>query len=174
MRLAKQFGEDSNSCASRQIGAIVVDPVENKITGMGYNGPAKGIDFDEGYIKSVFLKDKKLRDLNLNLEHLCREILHNKKCPRKLLYYESGNNLELCACVHAEMNAILNRIQGSLCGHYMFCWCPVPCPQCCAAIINVGISRIFCLDGSYQNDHSFWMLNKAKIIVDCFSKDFFL
>lgn len=42
MRLAKQFGEDSNPCLSRHIGVVIVDPVDNNVAGIGYNGPPPG------------------------------------------------------------------------------------------------------------------------------------
>lgn len=40
MRLAKQVGEDGNSCFSRHIGVLIVSEA-NKIVGTGYNGPPK-------------------------------------------------------------------------------------------------------------------------------------
>jgi deoxycytidylate deaminase len=42
MRLAKLIGEDQNPCHSRKIGAVIVNPNNNKILGTGYNGPAPG------------------------------------------------------------------------------------------------------------------------------------
>jgi deoxycytidylate deaminase len=42
MRIAKFIGEDQNPCHSRKIGAIIVDPIANRILGTGYNGPPPG------------------------------------------------------------------------------------------------------------------------------------
>jgi len=45
-------------------------------------------------------------------------------------------------CVHAELNAILNA-RRNLTGWYCFITAP-PCHECCKAIIQAGISTVYC------------------------------
>ncbi|MCH8217596.1 MAG: hypothetical protein IH892_12605 [Planctomycetes bacterium] len=43
MRLAQQVGEDSNPCYSRHVGIVIVNPVQNRILSIGWNGPPRGV-----------------------------------------------------------------------------------------------------------------------------------
>lgn len=109
-------------CLSRQIGAILVR--DKSIVATGYNGPPRGCD------------------------HCDRRItvqgIPQMKCPRKFWGYKSGEGLEHCPAVHAEMNAVIAaaRIGASTLGSTLYMNCVIPCKQCMGILINAGVKEI--------------------------------
>jgi dCMP deaminase len=152
MRLAKQLGEDQNPCYSRQIGVIIVDPIANKIVGTGYNGPPRGVPHCDSaeHLKNVVWpqlnhSEKSLIEFKpMTIEEFVDKYKDCKTCPRKLIGAPSGKRLELCSCVHAEANAIVNAAQN-ISGCIMFAYCLLPCIECTKLIINSGIKTVYCL-----------------------------
>jgi len=93
----------SNSkCFSRNIGAILVR--DNVVIATGYNGPPRG----------ALRCDQRWRDPNdpiraaLFAKGYNEESLLNTsgKCPRRVLGFASGERLDLCPAVHAEVNCV--------------------------------------------------------------------
>ncbi len=178
MRLAKQVGEDNNPCYSRHIGVVIVNPVQHKIVGSGYNGPPRNVPHcdDPEYLKSVVwpqLTDGE-KDYffvrNASGGKDCGSFVEAaggcKTCPRKLIGAASGKRLELCSCAHAETNAIVNAGQD-LAGCVMFCWCGVPCYECSKLIINSGIKKIYVINwGADYSDGSRWLFENAQVEVE--------
>jgi deoxycytidylate deaminase len=191
MRLAKQVGEDKNPCHSRKIGVVVVDPVANKILGTGYNGPPKGTPHTTAreYLKEVFLPqltpEESLKaynhagivmdDYTIDYsEKFCDQYENCEICPRKIIGAASGQRLELCSCVHAETNAIVN-CADDLNDAWMFCWCGVPCIDCTKLIINAGIKKVFVID--WGADYSFasrWLFDKANVEIVSHVPEYYL
>lgn len=180
MRLAKQVGEDKNPCGSRCIGVIIVDCISNKIVGTGYNGPPRGVPHndDPEYLKEmVWPQLTEVEKQNSKCSNSCEfsTLLGNSgACPRKVVKAESGKRLELCSCVHAETNAIINA-STNLNGATMFCWCGIPCVECTKLIINCGIKRIYTL--KWPTDYSYnsrWLLKKAQVETFEESENFYL
>lgn len=183
MRLAKFISEDQIPCLSRGIGSIIVDPVKNRIISTGYNGPVKGAPHHDQYkyLHEVVLPyltedDKKYIKINYNIDSdLFAEAFNNcRTCPRKLIGAKSGERMELCQCEHSERNAIYNAIEN-LTGYYIFCWCGVPCNDCARAIIQNGISRVYCINqpeqhiegnNGYGLDRSVWLFKNCEPSVD--------
>jgi len=180
LRMAKQVGEDSNPCYARQIGAIIVHPIENRILGTGYNGPPAGtphcdtvpylqeivwpqLTNDEKDFASVpasYANDKMQRRWFLEQYGDC------KRCPRRIVGAPSGKRPEICSCVHSEINAIINARQSVFDCH-LIGWCGLPCIGCSTAIINAGIKKIICL--KWKEDYSFQsrqILSWAQIVVE--------
>lgn len=148
MELAKFWSETKNSCYSRHVGAIIVDPMKNQVLGSGYNGPCKQCPRCDSKEFLDWLWDN-LKFYNITVP-LTKEQLDNlqgkKVCPRKaLLNAASGTWMEICQAEHAERNAIHNAIGRDLHGSWMFAFCPIPCHECMKAIAQVGIKRVFCL-----------------------------
>jgi dCMP deaminase len=151
MRMAKFVAEDQNPCYARQVGAVIVDPVSNKIVGTGYNGPPKGVphcDEKEHLTHVVWPQltqfEKDIIEFKpMTCEEFVSKYTKCGKCPRRLVKAVSGKRLELCSCVHAETNAIVNAAQN-INGCYIFCWCPLPCVECSKLIINSGIKKLYC------------------------------
>jgi dCMP deaminase len=151
LRIAKLVAEDQNPCYARQVGAIIVDPVQNKIVGTGYNGPPSKVPHCDSAEHLEFVvwpqltqSEKDLIEIKpITLEEFVSKYAGCQKCPRKLARADSGKRLELCSCVHAEANAIVNASQD-LHGCYIFCWCPLPCIECSKLIINAGIKNVYC------------------------------
>ena len=151
LRMARFVAEDQNPCYSRHVGAVIVDPVINKVVGTGYNGPPKNVPHCDSkeHLKEVVWPQLSQNEVSLiemkplTDEEFVEKYADCKTCPRKLIKAGPGERLELCSCAHAEANAIVNASQN-LCGCYMFCWCPLPCVECSKLIINSGITRIYC------------------------------
>jgi len=151
MRLAKLLGEDQNPCYSRKIGVLIVDPKINKIVGTGYNGPPRGTPHCDSteHLKNIVWPQLSESERNLlafkpiSLDEFIDKYQDCKTCPRKLIGAPSGKRLELCSCVHAEANAIINASQN-LYGCDMYAWCPLPCIECTKLVINAGIKKLHC------------------------------
>jgi dCMP deaminase len=151
LRLAKFIAEDQNPCYSRHVGAVIVDPVINKVVGTGYNGPPKSVPHCDSpeHLRNVVWPQltQYERDFIEFKPYTCEELVEKwagcKNCPRKLIKAESGKRLELCSCAHAEANAIVNASQN-LTNCHIFCWCPLPCVECTKLIINAGITHVYC------------------------------
>lgn len=177
MAIARTVAEVETPCYSRKIGAVIVDGNSNKILSIGYNGPPRGIphpDTDTFLSEYVWpqLTAEEKKELFVNyVEKLDDEFrkkftqmyCYSGSCPRRILSYSKGKRSELCLCVHAETNAIINASRD-LHGSVMFCWCGVPCIDCTKHIINAGISKVYCLikDEDYSA-MSRWLLNKAGV-----------
>jgi len=192
MRLAKQVGEDENPCYSRKIGVVIVDPTINKVISTGYNGPPRKSPHcdDRTYLKEFFWpqlsheeKVTAMSKMPLELldpidwdkfrDHFCDQFQGCKTCPRRLVNAASGKRLELCSCVHAETNAIINASED-LHGCYMICYCGVPCVECTKLIINCGIKRVYAYDwGNDYSQGSRWLFEQSKVEVFVHSKDFY-
>lgn len=193
MRLAKQFGEDSNPCLSRHIGVVIVDPVDNNVAGIGYNGPPPGTPHCDTreYLGDVVWPQLTDNDkLNvaqykhaaegpndefipdeLTVESFLDYFSNCGTCPRRIVGAASGQRLELCSCEHAEKNAIYNSSR-SLVGTHMFCWCGVPCWDCSKAIIRSGVSDVYYYEwGEDYSSHSRWLLTKAGVILHGVDRD---
>ena len=71
--------------------------------------------------------------------------------PRGVKDYHSAianRDAKLLRTIHAELNAILSA-KESLAGYSIFVWPFQPCSQCASAIIQSGITEIYCP----YNDH---------------------
>lgn len=69
-------------------------------------------------------------------------------CPRRERGFQSGEGLEHCPVIHAEMMAIANAAKYgfSTWEGTIYCWCCEPCKWCAGPIIQAGIKRIVHLD----------------------------
>jgi len=164
MSLAKYIAETNDVCYSRQIGVVIVDSNFNKVISIGYNGPPRKIHHCDSpeHLQKIFLPQIDQHDKFLLTNMMKTRVFDEDKfiktysnckiCPRKLLNCKSGERLNLCTCVHAETNAIVNA-GCNLEGTFMFAWCPLPCIECTKLIINSGIKRVYCY--KEDKDYSF-------------------
>lgn len=143
LRIAGQMAQMSK-CASRQIAAVIV--VDNRIVAAGYNGAPPGVD-------------------------LCQR--RDAECPRQTLGLPSGQRLDLCPAVHAEVNAIATaaRTGTPIAGGTMYAYCTVPCATCAGAIIAAGIKRVVCLTEPIYHDLSVPMFGMAGVLMNCYSRE---
>ena len=121
----------SSKCIRRHIGAVIVDTNE-KIISTGFNGPARG-------------------------EPHCVDI----GCIRDKLGIISGNSLEICNGIHAEINAIIQA--GKLAKDSTLYVNAVPCIQCTKVIINAEIRQVV-YSGSYGNDLGLEILKRRTFV----------
>ena len=124
LKMARLVSERSK-CSSRQVGAVLV--MDGAVVSEGYNGASRGIS-------------------------LCQD--RTKPCRRREMGFSSGEGLEFCPAVHAEMNCIVqaarNNIQTK--DTTMYCWCGRPCKWCISLIINAGVSRLVYLEIEQEYD----------------------
>lgn len=196
MKIAKCIADNNDSCYSRKIGSIIVNPESNTIIGTGYNGPPQKTPHTDSreYLEELFwplltLDEKSIGMTNIGIsikpeeiqeneniykEKFCKHFSEKKICPRRLVDANSGCRLELCSCSHSEQNAITNAAQSTV-GCFMFCWCGIPCIDCTKAIINSGIKSIYCiLKPSDYSSQSRWLLKKAGIIIHIAPAEWYL
>jgi len=178
MKLAKAIALENTACHSRKLGVVIVDP-NNKVKGIGYNGPPAGTPHpdDPIYIKEYFwpsLTDNEQESIALTfgykndeadtLNHLTGfNGIKKGMCPRRFLGCNVGERATLCTCQHAESNALINAA-CDVSGCVMYCATPIPCVTCTGMIINARIAEVHCYCEMYH-EQSIWLFNKANIIL---------
>jgi dCMP deaminase len=123
-------------CIRRKVGSIIVR--NHQILCTGYNGPPAG------HPHPVELGG----------------------CERDIEGIKSGERLELCYCLHAEQNALLQAARNgvSIEGAEIYVT-NFPCPICARMIANAGIKRV-CVFGRYPGeDRSRLMLERCGVEV---------
>lgn len=200
MRIAKAVADDNNSCYARKIGTIIVKSFANgdsNIVSAGYNGPPKRTPHCDNreYLEkmvwpeltmqekltfiSKFPHDPSFENAPDNpVEYALDKAENCKVCPRRLVGAPSGVRLELCVCEHSERNSIYNA-GCDLHDCIMFCWCGIPCLDCAKAIINSGITQIYCIkDSSYGTAYNFhrseFLFEKAGVKVFLAPPEYYL
>ena len=123
MQLADVVATRSN-CIRRSVGAVLVQ--DKRIIATGYNGTPHGIKNcdDGGCTRCVDRDSGKLK---------------------------SGEREEMCVCIHAEQNAVIQAaLHGvSTKGAFLYTTIP-PCSQCAKILINAGIKNVL-----YRKDPHF-------------------
>jgi len=158
--LDKYFLEEAHlvgsrsKCLSRHIGAVLVR--DGHRIASGYNGPAKKVPHcDYRDDKGNYVTTK------------CSNI-----CPRQRMGYESGEGMEQCPAVHAEVGAICIAARFGIAteGTTLYANCPVPCSDCAKEIINAGIKRVVCIGSSesrpWSSIKSKEMFKQANVALD--------
>jgi len=122
MQIARSAQARSN-CIRNSVGAVIVK--EKRIIATGYNGTPASIPncVDGGC--------KRCSDRHANI-------------------LKTNERKDLCICVHAELNALLQSAYhgASTKGATLYCTI-APCLQCAKAIINAGISEVI-----YKDPHT--------------------
>lgn len=115
MQIAESAQARSN-CIRNSVGAVIVK--EKRIIATGYNGTPAGI------INCIDGGCKRCSDRHANILKI-------------------NERKDLCICVHAELNAILQSAYhgASTKGATLYCTI-APCLQCAKAIINAGIKEV--------------------------------
>jgi dCMP deaminase len=150
---------ERSKCMSRKIGAVIAK--KDIIISTGYNGPPRGMPHCD---------ERHLYDINLRADLLSLGPVPESRlneCPRYLLGASSGELLEMCPAVHAEVNAILNagRFGISCEGATMYLTCGVPCKNCLAAIINSGIKTVWVEGSVHYDELTSYILHNSSIRI---------
>ncbi|MBK6911577.1 MAG: dCMP deaminase family protein [bacterium] len=126
-----------SACLRRAVGALIVR--NNQILASGYNGPPAG--------------------------HPHPDELGG--CERDIEGIKSGERLELCICLHAEQNALLQCARNGVPVDGADIYVTVfPCPICARMIANSGIKHVKVF-GSYPGEErSRRVLENVGIKVD--------
>lgn len=198
LRLAKAVKEVENPCYSRQIGVVIVDPVTNALVSSGHNGPPEGCpkNDDPDYLRNVVwpqltenekfgafeirttgwtfdLSNKSCEPADCSVDKFVDKYANCKTCPRKPIGAPSGKRLELCTCIHGEVDAI-TRANRDVSGCYMMCYCGVPCIECTKVIINAGIDTVVGINhgrDDYSLYSSRWLFEKSKVKLVLVTED---
>ena len=121
---------------SRKVGAIIVR--DKSIISTGYNGPPSG------YPHCECRDDKGV----INGSHVFGEWNDVKLvyvCPRTRMNFKSGEGLEYCPAIHAEVNAILQAAREgiSIVGSSLYLNTGItPCRECAKAIVGAGVKEV--------------------------------
>ena len=123
-----------SKCLSRKIGTVLVK--DNRVIATGYNGPPSGIPHCDHRIIDV-----------ASVQAPYVDYVVDETCPRRRLGIPSGEGLELCPAVHAEINPIIQaaKMHISTEGATLYCYCGTPCINCSKELIQAGVKRIVCL-----------------------------
>ncbi len=137
MKIAQDTKARSN-CLDRQIGSVIVK--EKRIVATGYNGTPMGITncIDGG----------------------C------ERCKRREEgSLASGEKKDLCICVHAEQNAMLQSAYHGISTKDSILYTTAsPCSQCAKMIINAGIRKVIAHE-TFPDTLGPELLKKANIEV---------
>lgn len=131
-----------STCCRRQFGCVVLDPSSNVVVSDSYNGP---------------------------LRNSAGDLCGGGSCLREKI--QSGQQLEV-GCVHAEQNAIYNATRRGV--SLVGCWLFVngePCLLCAKAIVQVGITRVFCIGGGYSTDEGIDLLENNGVAAHTLPAD---
>jgi len=134
-------------CPSRQLGAVIVRDDKFQVSS-GFNGPPMGFP-NPSTPEWGNLIQKKYGPRTKVINESARVIVPWKDwinlCPRKLLGVESGTQLHLCPCSHAERNAIsiAARLGHSIEGCTIYVSAEIGiCRDCAIDIVNAGITKV--------------------------------
>jgi dCMP deaminase len=136
-------------------GACIVNPIDNRIVSVGYNGLPRGLDDDGIYLK---------------MENHPESFL-TKQNGVSYDYWSKPDKYEFS--VHAEENAILNSSEN-LKGCHLYLYTDkgyYPCSKCARGIIQKGITQIIMAFATSENTEVYnWeftkhMFKKAKVQI---------
>eukprot|EP00914_Ancora_sagittata_P028675 GHVO01056597.1.p1 GENE.GHVO01056597.1~~GHVO01056597.1.p1 ORF type:complete len:212 (+),score=33.50 GHVO01056597.1:345-980(+) len=132
MRIACMAATRSN-CMKRQVGAVIVK--DRRIVSTGYNGtPSNTTNCCDGGCER------------------CNE-------PER---FSQGEGLDSCACIHAEMNALIEAGREKCMGGTMYVTL-MPCIGCAKVILQVGIKDVCYAREYVANGGSIELFQKNKI-----------
>ena len=127
------------NCKGNRVGAIIVQ--DHRIVSTGYNGtPANMVNcLDDGCYR----------------------------CANRDKAYQSGEAYDLCICVHAEQNAIIQAALHGVSIEDATVYCThQPCILCTKMIINGRIKRVV-FQNSYPDTMSIEFLKHACVEIVC-------
>lgn len=165
MKFAQFIAGENETCGSRKVGAVIVDQ-NNKIRGIGYNGPPAGTPHcnDPLYLTTVvkpLLTQSQSESLARAYGDADEGLLKCTGCPRRFLGYKSGDCPEMCSCLHAEANALINAA-CDVSGCTMFCTLS-PCVNCVGLIINARIAELYFPSGPLYHPQVEFLLEQSSV-----------
>ncbi len=122
------------TCTRRRIGALIINE-HKEIVASGYNGNPRG-------------------------QAHCSDM----GCIRDIQGIKSGDKMEVCTAVHAEMNALIQAGREAR-GGTLYCTV-LPCNTCAKMILNAGIKRVVYRD-DYPEHMGLLLLKELGMTVDC-------
>jgi len=102
------------------------------------------------HVGCVIVKDNRILSLGYNGTPRGTKNCFEGGCSRCAEVTESGNNLDMCMCLHAEENALLYVGQRELQDSTLYVSL-MPCVGCVKKIIQCGIKKIVYVD-NYNPD----------------------
>ncbi len=118
-------------------------------------------------VGAVIVIDKRILTTGYNgpptgLQH-CSET----GCARKDV--PSGERLDLCRAVHAEVNAVVQAAKCGIAvdGGTLYCTLGPPCWMCSNVMVNAGIVKVVVSTIDYPDARGLSILNQASVVVKC-------
>jgi dCMP deaminase len=126
------------TCLRRQVGCVLTDE-RNRVLSTGYNGVARGMPHCNELIKA----------------RVEWEDIFPNACSGA--FAKSGDGLDACDAVHAEVNAVIACHDT---GRIRACYVTVsPCISCLKMLMNTGCWRIVFRETYAQDASVLWMKN---------------
>ena len=112
-------------------------------------------------VGAVFVKDKRILSTGYNA--VPSGYPHPKTCERKEQGFESGEALDLCICLHAEINGITNAAKHGIALEGASVYCTTkPCKMCMGSLANVGVRTVY-YDENYIDPGSLVVADYARM-----------
>lgn len=146
----------NSKCLSRKAGAVLTK--ERRIIATGYNSPPSGIEN---------CSDRMIHDKKLDLTNIIENIDLNI-CPRRHLGFKSGEGLEYCPAIHAEMNCLLTAAYSGASTKDSVLYFSdeiTPCSQCFGAMINAGVKEVVVKKINIYDATVEWLLSHNKLTL---------
>lgn len=153
-----------SKCRSRQIGAILVR--DKVIISTGYNGPPRGF---------VECPDR-WRDHNDVLADEAGLLSSSvDACPRRILGFKSGERLDLCPAVHAEVNCVASaaRVGANVLDTTLYMNDQIPCSRCLGVLIDAGVRNIVVTSLKLYDQLSRAIIHHSELTIRTFSGEFY-
>ena len=146
-------------CLSRKIGAILVR--NNSIISTGYNGPARGIP----HCGEQRIKLDEALQTALEATRITDEM--KTTCPRRLLYFDSGEGMEFCTSQHAEENCVSNAASMGVSTLHttLYMNSVIPCKNCLSTLINAGVIEIVVDNIEQYDKYSRFIIDNSNIFI---------
>ena len=119
-------------------------------------------------VGAVLVKDKRILATGYNGAPAGMAHCEEAGCLRDQLHIPSGERHELCRCLHAEQNAIIQAArQGTEIKDSTLYCTTAPCSLCAKMLINAGVTRIV-YEGSYPDERAMAFFAEAGVKVEHF------
>ena len=100
-------------------------------------------------VGTVLVKDKRILAMGFN--GVSVGYPHPTRCARREAGCQTGENLHICPCIHAEANALMSAARAGVAIKGATCYATTqPCTGCMGLLANAGITEVV-FDDDYNS-----------------------